>query len=342
VTVYSTVDDLYKERIEPAKPVRRGRKPAMSDSEVLALALLAQWYKRSSERGFVGWASRHWRAYFPRVLSQSAFNRRLRDLTGALAFLGPLISRRLEEQMGGRGLYEVLDSVPVPLMHCCRGRRHRLFADEAAVGRGGSDHDWYYGVQMLAAVSEEGLITGFVVGSARTEERWLAESLMRWRKEPLASVPRAEELEEVLGRSHGGRKGSKRKGRVGPLGPIGLERGVGESKEGLYIADAGFEGETWQRHWSQDYGAVVLTRGEYQGLEGEEQHEWSRWLSGLRQIVERTFSALVEVFSLTFPRARTYWGLLARIAAKVAAFNIGGYINRLCNKPTLSIFDPVN
>jgi hypothetical protein len=66
----------------------------LSDSEVLCLALLAQWQGRRSETAFVAFAVRHWRPWFPRLLSQSAFNRRSRALCGVLSRLGPALAAR--------------------------------------------------------------------------------------------------------------------------------------------------------------------------------------------------------------------------------------------------------
>ena len=82
VIVYSVVDDLYRSKYAPAKPRRRGHKPELSDSEVLTLALLAQWQQSRSESAFVEYVTKHWQEYFPRMLTQGAFNRRARDLAG--------------------------------------------------------------------------------------------------------------------------------------------------------------------------------------------------------------------------------------------------------------------
>jgi hypothetical protein len=84
------------------------------------------------------------RGYFPRLLSQSAFNRRMRDLGEVLGQLGPALAQHVEQTLGPAA-YEVLDGVPVPLMRRCRSERHRLFGDEAGLGCGGSDREWYYG-----------------------------------------------------------------------------------------------------------------------------------------------------------------------------------------------------
>ena len=87
-TVYVMVDELYTQTYAPQKPSRRGHRPELADSEVLTLALLAQWHRGRSEAAFLRYAARHWRGYFPRLLSPSAFNRRARDLSGVLSALG--------------------------------------------------------------------------------------------------------------------------------------------------------------------------------------------------------------------------------------------------------------
>src|SRR5919204_2366335 len=178
--VYCVVDDLYRAEFLPAKPARPGAAPELSDSEVLALMALAQWQPARAERRFVAYAARHWRAYFPRLLSPSAFNRRARDLAGVLCALGPRVAARLSA-LAGAPAYEALDGGPVPLMGRRRGDRHRLFAAEAGIGRGGADQEWYYGVALLAAVGPHGAVTGFVLTPASTGERWGAEALLRWR-----------------------------------------------------------------------------------------------------------------------------------------------------------------
>ena len=54
-------------------------------------------------------------------------------------------------------------------------------------------------------------------------------------------------------------------------------------------------------------------------------------------MVETVFHTLSARFGLTFPRARTYWGLLTRLGAKVAAFNLAVYVNHLFNRPMFGL-----
>ncbi len=335
VTVYCIVDDLYTEHCAPQKPVRRGQKPELSDSEVLTLMLLAQFHPSRSESAFLRYAQAHWHAYFPHLLSQSEFNRRARDLVEVLAGLGPLLHRRLVEELGTAGSYRVLDCVPVPLMRWCRGRRHRLFGAEAALGYGGSDHEYYYGVKLLGVISDLGTVTGFVSGPADTDDRWLAEALFRWRQAPSASPPTAQELAPHLGPS------KKAQGtRRGPTGPLGPTCGVGEPEPGSFLGDLSYSGERWQRHWAEVFQAHVITRADFRRWSDPERTQAQEGLSGLRQTAETVFDCLCDTFGLKFARARSAWGLWARLAAKVTAHNLAVYINHLFSRPTFALFNP--
>jgi hypothetical protein len=325
VTVYVIVDEEYRQRFAPHKPVRPGPRPTLSDSEVLTLGLLAQWQRSRSERAFLRRARRDLRPYFPRLLSQSAFNRRLRDLAGVLAQLIPAIAARTRTLLGASA-FEVLDGVPVPLARRCRGQHHRLFADEAAIGRGGCEKAWYFGQRLLLAVDGHGQIAGAVSGPANTDERFLADALLRWRVDATAPAPTGAGLDPVLGAAH------RRRGqRQGPTGPLFLRGAAGVQADGPYLGDLGFRGRDWARHWRFDYGASVLTKGDYAA--GPEGRPGRRWVSGLRQVVETVNGWLEDRFGLQFPRARTAWGLQTRLAAKLAAFNLAVHFNHLHARP---------
>jgi hypothetical protein len=92
VALYTIIDDVYQARVAPQLPRGPGKRPTLSDSEVLTLALCAQWLRRS-ERAVVRYALAHGRAYVPCLRSQRADHRRLRHLTGVLVYLGPLVAR---------------------------------------------------------------------------------------------------------------------------------------------------------------------------------------------------------------------------------------------------------
>lgn len=245
----------------------------MSDSEVLTLAVLTQWHPAREETAVLRFAHRYWRGYFPRLLSQSAFNRRSRDVCGALAALATAVGRRIAHRWGGP-VHGALDAAPVPLMRRCRGERHRLFADEAGIGHGGSDGDWYYGMQLLTGVTDTGAVTGFLLAPAATDARWAAETWWQWQHDPHAPLPTPASLGVTLGATH--KAGGARRGVTGAIAPT---LGVGTPDEWLWLADQGFRGAAWREHWHDAYGVTLLTRADYQSLPHDARQEWGACIS---------------------------------------------------------------
>ena len=111
VTVSTVGDDLHQAHVAARKPVRPGPRPVLSDSAVLTVVLCAQWHGRCERHG-LRQVEQRWRAYFPRLLSQSAVNRRTRGLSGALVRLGPIRAATLAAHGADS---QVLDTVPRPL-----------------------------------------------------------------------------------------------------------------------------------------------------------------------------------------------------------------------------------
>ena len=318
--VYLLVDDLYQEWIAPHKPRRRGRRPVFADSEVLTLMLLAQ-VMHWSERQLVRHVRAELATAFPQMLSQSAFNRRSRDLSGACTTIGLKVADLLDAD---QTLYQIVDATPIPLARRCRGERHRLFADEASIGRGGTDRPYYYGCQLLLATTAEGVITGWVVGPASTEGRWLLDALLTWRHDPTQAPWTVDELPP------------SRKGRtsVGPTGPRSSPDSAGKRSTVPYLADDGFTGRHWIRRWAEADRADVITCGD---MPRETPPSFKRAHRRRRLTIETVNAILADALHLKYPQARTYWGLLTRISAKIAAFNVGRWVNRLLGRPPMAI-----
>ena len=66
--LYTIVDDLYKRHCLQHKPSRPGRRPELSDSEVLTLTLCSHWFG-TSQRAFIRHATEHWRGCFSHLCS---------------------------------------------------------------------------------------------------------------------------------------------------------------------------------------------------------------------------------------------------------------------------------
>jgi hypothetical protein len=322
VALYTITDDLYQ-AANPYPRSKPGSKPIMSDSEVLTLALAAQWLQLP-ERKLIRYVKIHWQAYFPHLFTQSQFNRRFRALANLTSTLVTQASLQIKDYFHSD--YEVLDTVSVPLMKKCRGRQHKLFPpDIAGIGMGGSDREWYYGMKLALAVNSQGLATGFILGPAGSSDRWLAEYLLCYRHNYRGQPVETQDLPL----SH--KAGYYRKG---PSGRIWPKEGAGNPAWGPYLMDLGFTGKWWQQHWQQSYGANCITTDKYTGEDAalsKHQH-YSR-----RQIIETVNEHLSDELGLKRLGARGIQGLLARIAAKLLAFNIGVWLNKFFGRPPFAI-----
>lgn len=293
----------------------------MTDSEALTpMVIVLQWLG-NSERAVLRHAATSWPSYFPRLLSQSAFNRRSRDLGAVCAQLMRLIA----DELGAvHTPYQIVDTTPIPLARLCRGKRHRLFAEDAAIGRGGSDKHLYYGCALPLAVAADGPVTGFVAGPASTEGRWLFDALLGWRVDPTKPLWTVADIPVPR---------KRRGGCVGPTGPRWWPGSVGKPTPETYITDAGFTGRAWHQHRRTDCAATVISSGQY-GADPPPRvsHTHQRW----RQMVETVNALLADALRLAYPLAKTQWGVMTRIAAKCAAFNVGIWVNPYLGRPDLA------
>jgi hypothetical protein len=127
-------------------------------------------------------------------------------------------------------------------------------------------------------------------------------------------------------------------------GGLRRERPIGEAlvasydRYGVYLADKGFTGVEWERHWLERYGALVAATPK-----DNTRRAWSkadrRWAAGKRQIIEGVIGQLKDFFALERHRAKTLGGLLRRLAAKVAAYTCAQRINDSIGRPLRQLAD---
>lgn len=315
------------------RPIRPGPGWRLSDSEVLTLGVLAQFLPHLGERSFLNFVRFRFPGAFPTLPEQSGYNRHLHDIWGVWAWLGPAIARKARElpelQSATQIIYEAVDGTGVSLMSKKRGNHSSLYGDGAAIGKGGVDRQYFYGVKLAVLVCNIGLIHGFTSGPANTEERFLFETLLRFRHNAEAEQPTADDLLSILGPSH--RKGGKRKGPSGPLGPC-FGAGIAQPNE-IIFGDDGFAGQDWQAHWQTDFEIQIMNHKQ------AEQAGWGAWFSRKRQVVESVFSRLHGFFQLERPRTKSLLGWWIRLAAKIAAHNVLIILNALFQKPLGSKLD---
>jgi hypothetical protein len=281
VSLYVSVDDWWKAD-HPSNPPKPGRPLSLSHSEVLTLAILAQWSRFRSERDFWRFACSHLRPYFPTLCSQSQLNRRIRLLEPELRMLQRDFAREISEEPSA--VYHVMDTTLIPAVVRVRASRKGLFAGQASFGRCCSKTEWVYGFKVALVVDPDGVITAFGLAPANCDERPIGEAL------------------------------------------------IASDHHDAYLADKGFSSVGWEKRWLEVYGALVAATPK-----DNARRAWSRtdrrWAAGKRQIIEQVISQLKDLFALERHRAKTLDGLLARLAAKIAAYTCGQWLNSRLGRP---------
>lgn len=203
----------------------------------------------------------------------------------------------------GAAAFETLDTTAVPTRNVKR-RGAGWLAGASAVGWS-NRLGWFAGCRLLLAVSPLGAITGFALAPGNAKDQPLADHLLarRWHPEPRASS-------------------------------------VGAPASGPYLADQGFAGRSWQAHWRQDCGAVLLCPPQPPSPPWPK--PWRRWLAGKRQIVETVIDKLFHSFRLDRERPHSLAGLQARLAAKVALHNFCLWLNAQLGRPRLAFAELID
>lgn len=218
IALYVEGDTFCKARgLEPAP--HRGRKPSLSVSEIVTLAIFGQWAEFRSERGYWRWANRHLRALFPTLPDRTQFNRLQRQHQAVITAFALHLGQQLIDP---QDRYELLDGTGLAVRNDRRGGVGWL---PEAVSLGSCRRlRWFEGMRLLVCTGERGVVTGWGCGSATTGERALAETLFEARVLPQPELPSA-----------------------------------GQTMGACYLADMGFSGEACQQRWAEQQGAIVVS-----------------------------------------------------------------------------------
>ena len=298
-TLYVMADDFCKEhvRIDP----HPGPRASLEAGEVVTLALVEQFWWFRSERDFYRHATRNLKREFPNLPARPQYNRQVRrHWETIVAFWQYLV----DEMQAQKVIFEVLDTVPIPVRNIKRRRRGWL-AGLANIGWS-TRIGWYNGFHGLISVNPIGVITGFGFSSASEKDQPMADTFLGLRRFPNPDLPT-----------------------------------VGRFTYAYYLADNGFEGAANAQHWNLDYGAM-LTAAPARLKQDIWPPLWRNWLKSLRQIVETVYDKLENWFGLGKDRNHELSGFHFRFAAKVALHNFLIYLNLQSGRPPLAFADLVD
>jgi hypothetical protein len=146
-------------------PARPGRRPLVSDAELVALAVAQAAIGISSDRQFLGLIGRVLPGWFPHLPDQSQYNRRLR----ALVELISIVQQRLACWLD-RGGVRLCDGTLIGVANYPGCQRRSEFAGFARFGFAKSQHRFVYGVRLVLLTDSHGLPLGYTLVPANEKE----------------------------------------------------------------------------------------------------------------------------------------------------------------------------
>jgi len=158
IAVFCCVDDLLKE-VTQGQPIRqKGFAPALSDSEVITMEIVAEYQGIDADQAIWRYFRRHWLAWFPRLGSRSTFVRQAAHLWQYKERLQHCLAVELGAFADS---VHLVDGIPIPLCCFSRAPNCRSFQGVAAYGYCAAKKQTYYGFHGHLLISATGVITGF-------------------------------------------------------------------------------------------------------------------------------------------------------------------------------------
>jgi len=175
--MYCLVDDVWKQIAPLFK--RPGPEPSTcSDSELLTLALVGEcrgWDQETELRAH--WAEH--RDLFPRLPSQSRFNRRHRALREALNLLRQQVAKRFDL---AHERYTIIDSLPMAVVafHHAPRASHEWKMHEASFGKVSAKQQTIYGYKLHLLITLEGILVDALLAPAHERDLTAGAALLSY------------------------------------------------------------------------------------------------------------------------------------------------------------------
>jgi hypothetical protein len=172
ITVYCLIDDWLAGR----RLRQRGPQPTLSDSEVLTIECVGEFWGIDTDKGLYEHFRRHWGDWFPALgrVHRTTFTRQAANLWAVKAQL----RQHLLGQISFDPQVSILDSFPMPVCRFGRAYRCRRLAGLASFGRDEGAKQTYYGVRAHLRVCWPGVIVAGHLAPANLHDLTMAEDLL--------------------------------------------------------------------------------------------------------------------------------------------------------------------
>jgi hypothetical protein len=169
IALYVMVDDLLGPRTGP------GRRPKLSDAELVCLAIAQVLLGCSSERRWLRLAGQRLGHLFPYLPTPSAYNRRLRR-AGSLVALAIQDLAAHTPSWGDQ--LRLVDSTPVPCAASRETVKRSALAGHAGYGYCKSHHRYFWGFRLYVLAAPDGLPVAWCLATPKLGEREVVAALL--------------------------------------------------------------------------------------------------------------------------------------------------------------------
>ena len=241
-----------------------------------------------SEASFHRVVEKDYPRLFPDLISRSRYHRRRKDLMGVQ---GEML-RALMDRLRLLAAWLAIDSAPVETAKSPRWKSARMSVWAAEAGYCASKRQFFLGFRLHLLVSNQGAICDYVLSPANIGERRVASRLLA------VEADRQARQSALYGR------GTR---------PI--------------LADNGYCGDWLAGLFGKQGGALWYALRRSREPRSEAEAALRAWHRGLRARIESVFASLEDQFQMEKTRARSVWGVVTRVVAKLLSYTAGFVVN---------------
>lgn len=176
VAVFCQVDDSLKEVFKGVRIRACGRKPTLSDAEVLTMEIVGEYLCFERDKQIFEYFRRHYAHFFPALLEihRTSFVRQVANLWQVKEALWQHAVSELDYDPK----ISIIDSFPIPVCRFARANRCRRLREISSYGHDEMARQTFFGVRFHLKTNLPGVITAFEIAPANVHEQVVAEDLL--------------------------------------------------------------------------------------------------------------------------------------------------------------------
>lgn len=173
--LYVRIEDRVFPALGWSRDHRRGRKPQLSDGELICLAVAQQLLGVASERRWIRFARSRLVGLFPYLPGQSGYGKRLRAMGGLLS---AVITELARDTPSWHDSLRLLDSTPLPCAASRETVKRSDLAGHAGYGYCASHSRFFWGFRLYLITTAEGMPIIWGLANPKIGEREVTRALL--------------------------------------------------------------------------------------------------------------------------------------------------------------------